>query len=143
MGRAHWHIFQVLTKRAERLRELAPHLTWAPNVWQGVPVENSRYLGRIDALRAVPATVRFLSRGALADAETAFTDALWTFASIDAVFEIARSPLDLARVAFAQGHDEAARTHVREAHRRFVQAEAPAYVRRAEQLAAERGVPLR
>ena len=33
--------------------------------------------------------------------------------------------------------------HVREAHRTFVQAEAPVYVRRAEQLAAERGVPLR
>jgi tetratricopeptide (TPR) repeat protein len=83
------------------------------------------------------------ARGALADAETAFTDALGTFASIDARFEIARSRLDLARVAFAQGHDEVARTHVREAHRTFVQAEAPAYVRRAEQLAAERGVPLR
>ena len=84
-----------------------------------------------------------LARGALAAAETAFTDALGTFASIDAVFEIARSRLDLARVAFAQGHDEAARTHVREAHRAFVQAEAPVYVRRAEELAAERGVPLR
>jgi protein gp37 len=61
MGRAHWHVFQVLTKRAERLRELAPRLSWAPNVWQGVSVENSRYRDRIDALRAVPAAVRFLS----------------------------------------------------------------------------------
>jgi len=61
MGRAHWHVFQVLTKRAERLRELAPRLSWAPNVWQGVSVENSRYCDRIDALRAVPAAVRFLS----------------------------------------------------------------------------------
>src|SRR5438093_4904103 len=61
MGRAHWHVFQVLTKRAERLRELAPGLTWWPNVWQGVSVESSRYVGRIDALRVVPAAVRFLS----------------------------------------------------------------------------------
>jgi protein gp37 len=61
MGRAHWHVFQVLTKRAERLRELAPCLTWWPNVWQGVSVESSRYVGRIDALRVVPAAVRFLS----------------------------------------------------------------------------------
>ena len=57
MGRAHWHVFQVLTKRAERLRELAPGLTWWPNVWQGVSVESSRYVGRIDALRVVPAAV--------------------------------------------------------------------------------------
>src|SRR5437660_1289326 len=33
MGRAHWHEFQVLTKRAERLAELSPHLVWTPNIW--------------------------------------------------------------------------------------------------------------
>jgi protein gp37 len=61
MTRAHWHTFQVLTKRAERLRDLAPSLSWGPHIWQGVSVESSRYVARIDCLRDVPATVRFLS----------------------------------------------------------------------------------
>jgi protein gp37 len=61
MGRAHWHVFQVLTKRAERLVELAPKLSWPPNVWQGVSVETSKYLSRIRLLREAPAAVRFLS----------------------------------------------------------------------------------
>jgi len=59
--RAHWHIFQVLTKRSARLRELAPELPWPENLWIGVSVENSDYIHRIDDLRAVPAAVRFLS----------------------------------------------------------------------------------
>jgi protein gp37 len=61
MRRAHWHRFQVLTKRAERLETLAPELDWAPNVWMGVSVESEAYRGRIDHLRRVPAAVRFLS----------------------------------------------------------------------------------
>lgn len=61
MRKAHWHTFQVLTKRADRLNELANELDWAPNVWMGVSVENDRYAGRIDMLRNVPAAVRFLS----------------------------------------------------------------------------------
>jgi protein gp37 len=61
MERAHWHTFQVLTKRAERLSELASRLPWPENVWQGVSVESDRYLGRIAKLRTVPAAVRFLS----------------------------------------------------------------------------------
>jgi protein gp37 len=66
MQRAHWHTFQVLTKRAERLRELlATDLRFAadlPNVWWGVSVEDRRYgLPRIDELRASPARTRFLS----------------------------------------------------------------------------------
>jgi protein gp37 len=61
MGEAHWHTFQVLTKRAERLAELAPRLPWPENVWQGVSVESERYLYRVDCLRRVDAAVRFLS----------------------------------------------------------------------------------
>ena len=61
MRKTPWHTFQVLTKRAERLAELAPRLPWLPNVWQGVSIENARYLHRIASLRRVPATVRFLS----------------------------------------------------------------------------------
>ena len=41
------HQFQVLTKRAERLAELAPHLHWAPNIWMGVSVENADYTWRV------------------------------------------------------------------------------------------------
>ncbi len=61
MARAHWHRFQVLTKRAERLEELSPRLSWAPNVWMGVSVETARYTGRIDRLRCTGARVKFLS----------------------------------------------------------------------------------
>jgi len=61
MGEAHWHTFQILTKRAERLVELAPLLKWPANVWQGVSVENINVINRIDLLRKVPAHVRFLS----------------------------------------------------------------------------------
>ena len=55
------HTFQVLTKRSERLTELAPHLPWPENVWMGVSVEDVRVRGRVAHLRAVPAAVRFLS----------------------------------------------------------------------------------
>jgi protein gp37 len=55
------HVFQVLTKRAERLEEVAPLLRWTPNIWMGVSVENEAVTWRIDHLRKVPATVRFLS----------------------------------------------------------------------------------
>jgi protein gp37 len=55
------HTFQILTKRSERLRELAPRLPWPSNVWMGVTVENNTVFHRIDDLRTVPAHVRFLS----------------------------------------------------------------------------------
>jgi protein gp37 len=61
MNRAPQHHFQILTKRAERLIELAPRFNWSPNIWMGVTVEKARYQYRIDALRAVPAAVKFLS----------------------------------------------------------------------------------
>ncbi len=55
------HTFQVLTKRSERLAELATHLPWPSNVWMGVSVEDARVLGRVRDLQRVPAAVRFLS----------------------------------------------------------------------------------
>ena len=61
MNAAHWHIFQVLTKRAGWLCEMAPHLTWGSNIWMGVTVESAGCLSRIDDLRTVPAAVRFIS----------------------------------------------------------------------------------
>jgi protein gp37 len=61
MRRAHWHRFQVLTKRADRLAELDPKLSWAPNIWMGVSVESDRYRTRINELRATRAMLKFLS----------------------------------------------------------------------------------
>jgi protein gp37 len=55
------HIYQILTKRPERLVELAPHLEFHKNIWLGVSVESQDYISRIDLLRQVPANVRFLS----------------------------------------------------------------------------------
>lgn len=58
---AHWHKFQVLTKRSDRLAALAEKLEWPQNVWMGVSVENKHMLKRVADLREVPAAVRFLS----------------------------------------------------------------------------------
>jgi protein gp37 len=61
MNRAHWHRFQVLTKRADRLEELSPFLKWTPNIWMGVSVESQNYVSRIDNLRSTGAKTKFLS----------------------------------------------------------------------------------
>jgi protein gp37 len=61
MKRADRHIFQVLTKRSRRLAALAESLSWTPNIWQGVSVENARYTWRIRDLQIIPSAVRFLS----------------------------------------------------------------------------------
>ena len=55
------HTYQVLTKRSRRLHRLAEQLDWPANMWMGVSVENADALNRVDELRQVPATVRFLS----------------------------------------------------------------------------------
>lgn len=55
------HTYQILTKRAERLEELSPHLQWEPNIWMGVSVENEDYVWRIDHLRRTDAHIKFLS----------------------------------------------------------------------------------
>lgn len=55
------HVFQVLTKRSHRLREVAPHLPWPSNIWMGVSVEDNQVRHRIEDIRAVPALTRFLS----------------------------------------------------------------------------------
>lgn len=55
------HTYQVLTKRSDRLRELAPCLPWPDNVWMGVSVEDDRVMQRVCDLQAAPAKVRFLS----------------------------------------------------------------------------------
>jgi protein gp37 len=66
MAAANWHTYQVLTKRAERLRRmLNTSLSFAASlkhIWWGVSVED-RHQGcpRIADLRKTPAAVRFLS----------------------------------------------------------------------------------
>lgn len=66
MAAADWHTFQVLTKRAERMRDvvsrLPRRLQKLPHVWLGVSVEDRKYgVPRIAELRRTPAQVRFLS----------------------------------------------------------------------------------
>ena len=62
MRAAHWHTFQVLTKRGERVAKFAFEYQIPDNVWIGVSVENRRHgVPRIDYLRQVRAKTRFLS----------------------------------------------------------------------------------
>lgn len=61
MRRAHWHRFQVLTKRADRLLQLDRDLRWPKNVWMGVSVESKQFLSRVDQLRQTGAHLKFLS----------------------------------------------------------------------------------
>lgn len=82
MAQAKQHTFQVLTKRPERMRDLLSSEAWQlvydikggmmmpepafpewplPNVWLGTSIENRRFVGRADELRATPAAVRFIS----------------------------------------------------------------------------------
>jgi len=66
MRRAHWHHFQVLTKRSERMRDLLTtrlrDAAALPNVWWGVSVEDRKHgIPRINHLRHCLVSVRFLS----------------------------------------------------------------------------------
>lgn len=62
MHEAHWHQFQVLTKRPERAARLADELSWGSNVWIGTSIETMAVAKRADSLRAIAqATVRFIS----------------------------------------------------------------------------------
>jgi protein gp37 len=61
MRRAHWHVFQILTKRSRRLAQMSVRIPWAENVWMGVSVECDGYLFRVDHLRQTSAQTRFLS----------------------------------------------------------------------------------
>jgi len=68
MLKADWHIYQVLTKRAERMRKFGENherelaLRKSPHIWLGVSVEDKKYgIPRIQHLRDTPAAVKFLS----------------------------------------------------------------------------------
>ncbi|HEY1773971.1 MAG TPA: phage Gp37/Gp68 family protein [Gammaproteobacteria bacterium] len=55
------HKYQILTKRSERLRDVAKHLDWPNNIWMGVSVEDMRVVSRITDLATTPAKIKFLS----------------------------------------------------------------------------------
>ena len=69
MQEAHWHTYQILTKRASRLREFTQWMAGAddisaacwPHQWLGVSVESREHAERIELLRKTPAGIRFLS----------------------------------------------------------------------------------
>jgi len=61
MNNADHHIFQVLTKRDERLNKIYSRVTWSSNIWIGVSIENQDYVQRIEALRNIPSEVKFIS----------------------------------------------------------------------------------
>jgi protein gp37 len=61
MQEATQHMFQVLTKRPERVAAMSEQLPWRPNIWMGTSVENQTYTNRIEVLRRIPSVVRFLS----------------------------------------------------------------------------------
>ena len=61
MHQAHWHEYQILTKRSERLLQLHRSLPWTPDIWMGVSVENAWFTYRIEHLRQTDARVKFLS----------------------------------------------------------------------------------
>lgn len=61
MDRAHWHQFQVLTKRADVVESYSSLIDWPPNVWMGVSVESAAYTFRIDHLRRTGARIKYLS----------------------------------------------------------------------------------
>ena len=58
---APWHVFQTLTKRANRLEKISHKLVWPQNLWVGVTVELQKYADRINRLASIPAPVRFVS----------------------------------------------------------------------------------
>lgn len=98
MERAHWHKFQVLTKRAERLAAIAPSLPWPSNVWMGVSVENQRWTSRIDYLKSTPAQVKFLSCEPLLGPLTLDLDSLdWIIVGGESGYRARPMQLDWAR----------------------------------------------
>lgn len=61
MNQTPQHIYQVLTKRSERLLELSVELNWTDNIWMGVSIENEEYRYREDDLSQIAAKTKFLS----------------------------------------------------------------------------------
>ena len=61
MRRCDRHVFQLLTKRPERMTELSGRIPWPANLWAGTTIENDQVYHRLQSLRSVDAVVRFVS----------------------------------------------------------------------------------
>jgi protein gp37 len=61
MNKSQRHIFQILTKRVERMVKLSTSLNWTDNIWAGVTVESNKFVYRIRELAKIESSVRFLS----------------------------------------------------------------------------------
>ena len=61
MNLTNQHIFQLLTKRTERLLELNKSIKWSENIWMGATVESANYTSRIENLVRSDAKIKFLS----------------------------------------------------------------------------------
>ena len=68
------HIYQVLTKRPHRARKFwrqyqdaFPQGMWPAHIWMGTSIEEQRYTFRLDALKDIPAPIRFVSAEPLLD----------------------------------------------------------------------------
>jgi protein gp37 len=64
MSKAPRHTFQILTKRPDRMEQFAKVLGASirlPNVWLGTSVESAQFVHRIETLRRIPASIRFVS----------------------------------------------------------------------------------
>jgi len=61
MTRSDRHVFQLLTKRPERMAKLSGKISWPANVWAGTTIENRKVYLRLDILRRIPAVTRFIS----------------------------------------------------------------------------------
>jgi tetratricopeptide (TPR) repeat protein len=81
-----------------------------------------------------------LAEGALAEAETRLQDALATFISMQARFEMGRTHLALSELAEVQDHRERVAVHLTEAYHLFKTLHVPPYVTYTEQRAHELGL---
>ena len=114
----------------------------APLVQRGLQVatDASYWFGAGFAHRAAGRLAR--DRGAAADAWNAFQTALQLFVRIDAVFEAARTRLDLARAAADRGDFDAARRELTSAAATFQRLDEREYLDRTVSLAATLGAPI-
>jgi len=82
MERAHWHTYQILTKRPDRMLDFSKSYGRVPDhIWMGTSVESWPFKPRIDILREVPARTRFVS--------------------FEPLIESTRPPLDLSGISWA------------------------------------------
>jgi tetratricopeptide (TPR) repeat protein len=136
-----WHgMFTVLlgeaarlsgdSERAQALAAEGIEILRPAQYWYAIGFAR-RTLGRIAA-----------ARGELSRADALFGEALETFSSIGAEFERARTGLEIAALAFERRDEQAARAHLVEAHGAFRALAVPVYLRRATQLATDRGLTL-